>query len=167
MADYWSGVSLARVAITTVLVVSVATVASAGPVYRWRADATGDQVNNAGTETGATGSLAIGSIEFFAKIPVYYGHERLWQLLPRGTVRKATMLVSEPSPLERLGGRRRDGATRGAQRRALERSRVATEVRSGVRRDADQESKDRAGRRRRQCVPRVRTCAGCGRCDRG
>ena len=33
-------------------------------------------------------ALAIGGIEFFAKFFVYYGHERLWQLVPRGTVRR-------------------------------------------------------------------------------
>ena len=34
-------------------------------------------------------ALAIGGIEFFAKFFVYYAHERLWQLVPRGTFRKA------------------------------------------------------------------------------
>jgi len=32
-------------------------------------------------------ALAIGGIEFFAKIPVYYFHERGWQMVPRGVVR--------------------------------------------------------------------------------
>ncbi len=33
-------------------------------------------------------ALAIGGIEFFAKFLIYYGHERLWALVPRGTIRK-------------------------------------------------------------------------------
>ena len=33
-------------------------------------------------------ALAIGGIEFIAKFFVYYGHERLWQLIPRGTIRR-------------------------------------------------------------------------------
>lgn len=40
---------------------------------------------------GVTGDLAIafaiGSIEFFAKMLIYYLHERAWQLVPRGAVR--------------------------------------------------------------------------------
>lgn len=35
---------------------------------------------------GAAGALA--GIEFFAKIPIYYFHERVWQCAPRGTIRK-------------------------------------------------------------------------------
>ena len=33
-------------------------------------------------------ALTVGGIEFFAKMVIYYFHERLWQLVPRGTVRK-------------------------------------------------------------------------------
>jgi uncharacterized membrane protein len=33
-------------------------------------------------------ALAIGGIEFIAKFFVYYGHERLWQLISRGTIRR-------------------------------------------------------------------------------
>lgn len=33
-------------------------------------------------------ALAVGGIEFFAKMVIYYVHERVWQLVPRGTVRK-------------------------------------------------------------------------------
>ena len=33
-------------------------------------------------------ALAIGGIEFFAKFFVYYAHERLWQVVPRGTFRR-------------------------------------------------------------------------------
>lgn len=39
-----------------------------------------------------TGEIAmavmIGGIEFFLKFAIYYAHERLWQLAPRGSVRK-------------------------------------------------------------------------------
>ena len=34
-------------------------------------------------------ALAIGGIEFFAKFLVYYLHERLWQIVPRGRIRGA------------------------------------------------------------------------------
>ena len=34
-------------------------------------------------------ALAIGGIEFFAKFLVYYLHERLWQIVPRGRIREA------------------------------------------------------------------------------
>jgi uncharacterized membrane protein len=34
-------------------------------------------------------ALAIGGIEFFAKFLVYYLHERLWQIVPRGMIREA------------------------------------------------------------------------------
>lgn len=33
-------------------------------------------------------ALLIGVIEFFSKFLLYYLHERLWQLIPRGMVRK-------------------------------------------------------------------------------
>ncbi|MFP6805310.1 MAG: DUF2061 domain-containing protein [Pseudomonadales bacterium] len=33
-------------------------------------------------------AIAIGSIEFVAKFFIYYGHERAWQLVPRGTIRR-------------------------------------------------------------------------------
>ena len=32
-------------------------------------------------------ALAVGGIEFFAKMIIYYFHERAWQLVPRGRVR--------------------------------------------------------------------------------
>jgi len=32
-------------------------------------------------------AVAIGAVEPFVKIVIYYLHERLWQLVPRGTVR--------------------------------------------------------------------------------
>jgi uncharacterized membrane protein len=33
-------------------------------------------------------ALAVGGIEFIAKMGIYYAHERVWQLVPRGTVRE-------------------------------------------------------------------------------
>ncbi len=33
-------------------------------------------------------ALAVGAIEPFVKILIYYLHERLWQLIPRGAVRR-------------------------------------------------------------------------------
>ncbi|MCD4654796.1 DUF2061 domain-containing protein [bacterium] len=33
-------------------------------------------------------ALEIGAIEVVAKIILYYAHERVWQLLPRGAVRR-------------------------------------------------------------------------------
>jgi len=32
-------------------------------------------------------AIAIGGIEFITKFFIYYGHERVWQLVPRGTIR--------------------------------------------------------------------------------
>jgi uncharacterized membrane protein len=42
-------------------------------------------------------ALAIGGIEFFAKFFVYYGHERLWQMVPRGTIRKVLSHDRQPA----------------------------------------------------------------------
>jgi uncharacterized membrane protein len=33
-------------------------------------------------------ALKIGFIEVFAKMIMYYFHERIWQIAPRGTIRK-------------------------------------------------------------------------------
>lgn len=33
-------------------------------------------------------ALKVGGIEFFAKMLIYYLHERAWQLAPRGSIRK-------------------------------------------------------------------------------
>ena len=33
-------------------------------------------------------ALKVGGIEFFAKMIIYYAHERIWQIAPRGTIRK-------------------------------------------------------------------------------
>ncbi len=32
-------------------------------------------------------ALKVGGIEFFAKMLIYYLHERAWQLVPRGSIR--------------------------------------------------------------------------------
>ena len=37
-------------------------------------------------------ALAMGAVEPVTKIVIFYLHERAWQLLPRGTVRKALHL---------------------------------------------------------------------------
>jgi len=39
-----------------------------------------------------TTAVAIGGIEFIAKFFIYYGDERAWQLLPRGTIRQIVQL---------------------------------------------------------------------------
>ena len=36
-----------------------------------------------------TVALAIGTVEPFVKLLIYYLHERAWQLVPRGTIRRA------------------------------------------------------------------------------
>ena len=33
-------------------------------------------------------ALKVGGIEFFAKMIIYYAHERMWQMAPRGTFKK-------------------------------------------------------------------------------
>ncbi len=33
-------------------------------------------------------ALKVGGIEFFAKMIIYYVHERIWQMAPRGSIRK-------------------------------------------------------------------------------
>lgn len=71
------------------------------PVYReshlrsvlkalsWRVVATTTTAIIAWFITGdAAAAIAIGSIEFVAKFFIYYGHERAWQFVPRGTIRR-------------------------------------------------------------------------------
>ncbi len=54
----------------------------------WRAVATTTTVVISYIVTGAVDvALQIGAIEVFAKILIYYVHERAWQLLPRGSIR--------------------------------------------------------------------------------
>ncbi len=55
----------------------------------WRLLATTTTIIVAYLITGETElALKIGAIEFVAKLVVYYFHERAWQSVPRGTVRK-------------------------------------------------------------------------------
>ena len=42
-------------------------------------------------------AIAIGSIEFIAKFFIYYGHERVWQLIPGGTIRHIVHLKEKLS----------------------------------------------------------------------
>ncbi len=41
-------------------------------------------------------AITIGSIEFVAKFFIYYGHERIWQLIPRGTIRHISNIEEAP-----------------------------------------------------------------------
>ena len=41
-------------------------------------------------ENAVREALTIGGVEFFAKLGIYYLHERAWQKVPIGTVRKMT-----------------------------------------------------------------------------
>ena len=55
----------------------------------WRCIATATTMTIAYFMTGEVGTAAkIGAIEFFLKFFIYYMHERTWQLIPLGTVRK-------------------------------------------------------------------------------
>ena len=57
--------------------------------FSWRVVATTTTASIAYLITGQLDTaLMIGGIEFFFKIFVYYAHERLWQLVPRGTFRR-------------------------------------------------------------------------------
>lgn len=57
--------------------------------FSWRIVATTTTAIIAYTITGEIeAAVMIGSIEFFAKFFIYYGHERMWQLVPRGSVRQ-------------------------------------------------------------------------------
>ena len=56
----------------------------------WRVIATATTILIAWLVYGDIGpALAIGGIEFFAKFFVYYFHERLWQIVPRGAISRA------------------------------------------------------------------------------
>ncbi|MBL47743.1 MAG: hypothetical protein CMP28_02190 [Roseibacillus sp.] len=56
----------------------------------WRLIATGTTILIAWLVYRDIGpALAIGGIEFFAKFFIYCFHERLWQIIPRGTISKA------------------------------------------------------------------------------
>jgi uncharacterized membrane protein len=57
--------------------------------FTWRIIATLTTVIIAYYITGETVvALSIGAIEFFTKFIIYYIHERLWLLVPRGSIRK-------------------------------------------------------------------------------
>ena len=54
----------------------------------WRVIATSTTMAVAYIITGEVrDALKIGAIEFFAKLMIYYLHERAWQSVPRGTIR--------------------------------------------------------------------------------
>ena len=56
--------------------------------FSWRIVATSTTAVIAYIITGEiVAAMMIGGIEFFAKLIIYYLHERAWQLIPRGTVR--------------------------------------------------------------------------------
>lgn len=55
----------------------------------WRIIATSTIIIISYLTTGSIGeALQIGGIAFFIKFALYYLHERAWQLVPRGSVRK-------------------------------------------------------------------------------
>ena len=55
----------------------------------WRVIATATIIVIAKITTGDTDlAIKIGFIEFFIKFALYYGHERIWAQVPRGTFRK-------------------------------------------------------------------------------
>ena len=57
--------------------------------FSWRIVATLTTVSIAYIITGEVhDALKIGGYEFVIKLAVYYFHERAWQMVPRGTVRK-------------------------------------------------------------------------------
>ncbi len=43
-------------------------------------------------------AVLIGGIEFVAKFIIYYAHERAWQLMPRGTIRRFVHADEKTSP---------------------------------------------------------------------
>lgn len=55
----------------------------------WRIVGTVDTMLISWLITGSIAfALSIGGIEVISKFVLYYGHERLWQLVPRGKVRQ-------------------------------------------------------------------------------
>ena len=64
----------------------------------WRVVATTTTAIIAYMITGSVATaVAIGSIEFVAKFFIYYGHERIWQMVPRGTIRHIVQPENEAS----------------------------------------------------------------------
>jgi uncharacterized membrane protein len=56
--------------------------------FSWRVLATTTTALIAWVITGdISTAIAIGGIEFITKFFIYYGHERVWQLVPRGAIR--------------------------------------------------------------------------------
>ena len=67
----------------------------------WRVVATTTIIIIAKITTGSTElAFTIGGIEFFVKLLLYYLHERAWQLIPRGTVRKVIDKDAPADPLQ-------------------------------------------------------------------
>ncbi len=65
--------------------------------FTWRILATLTTIIIALAITGKIeAALKIGSIEFIAKLIIYYAHERAWARIPLGTVRQ---LLQEPVPV--------------------------------------------------------------------
>ncbi len=57
--------------------------------FTWRIVATASTITIAYLITGEIKTaLSIGAIEFVGKIFIYYIHERIWQTIPRGGIRK-------------------------------------------------------------------------------
>ena len=57
--------------------------------FSWRILATLTTASIAYAVTGQIDTaLLIGGVEFGMKLVIYYVHERVWQLIPRGTVRR-------------------------------------------------------------------------------
>ncbi|HIE65070.1 MAG: DUF2061 domain-containing protein [Nitrospira sp.] len=71
----------------------------------WRFVATGTTIVIAYIITGDPSiALEIGAIEVFAKLLFYYLHERIWQFLPRGTIRQIeTKVIHEKRKKPRKG----------------------------------------------------------------
>ena len=64
--------------------------------FTWRILATATTITIAYIITGEIGdAFKIGGIEFFGKLFIYYIHERAWQAVPRGTIRKLFKLNSK------------------------------------------------------------------------
>ena len=64
--------------------------------FSWRIIATATTAMIAYVITGEIEvAVMIGSIEFFAKFSIYYGHERFWQLVPRGAIRRIAGSVAK------------------------------------------------------------------------
>ena len=57
--------------------------------FTWRIVATSTTITITYLITGKIDTaIKVGAIEFVGKIFIYYLHERLWQIVPRGRIRK-------------------------------------------------------------------------------